>query len=305
MVLPTYVEHGQIALSDDEDVLRCYFSDISDSEPLSREREIELALRIQQGDMDARNELWEMDRNGVEKTVLVCARIEHNPQNNDYVADRVRAYPDRLVQFADVDCSWTETYHTPGAPERLQEAAEKYQLKGFTHYLKGDTEWFAADEGLKFFAKAAELKLIASLALGPVWQPALRELARHFPSVPFLCHHMAGARASEEPPQENLAQILRSAEVPNIYIKLSGFHYASQVSWDYPYSDTHHIVRKLYEHFGPERLCWGSDYPVVRFNMNYQHALEAFRTHCTFVPEAHKNMILGGNLARLLDQAGA
>ena len=57
MVLPTYVEHGQIALSDDEDVLRCYFSDISDSEPLSRDCEIELAERIQEGDMNARNEL--------------------------------------------------------------------------------------------------------------------------------------------------------------------------------------------------------------------------------------------------------
>jgi predicted TIM-barrel fold metal-dependent hydrolase len=248
--------------------------------------------------------LWEMDRNRVDKAVLVCARIEHNPGNNEYVARCIQQYPDRLVQFADVDCSWTDTYHTPGAAQRLGEAADKYHLKGFTHYLKGDTEWFASDEGLKFFAKAAELKLIASLALGPAWQPSLRELARHFPSVVFLCHHMAGARAGEAPPQANLQEILKSAEVPNIYIKLSGFHYASQVSWDYPYSDTLYIVRRLYEHFGPERLCWGSDYPVVRFNMTYQHALEAFRTHCTFVPEAHRAMILGENLAGLLEKAG-
>jgi predicted TIM-barrel fold metal-dependent hydrolase len=116
---------------------------------------------------------------------------------------------------------------------------------------------------------------------------------------------MAGANAREEAPHENLNEILRSAEVPNIYIKLSGFHYASHVSWAYPYSDTHYVVRKLYENFGAERLCWGSDYPVVRFNMTYQHALEAFRTHCTFVPDEHKQLILGENLGRLLDQAGA
>ena len=30
--------------------------------------------------------LWEMDRNGVNKAVLVCARIDHNPENNDYAA---------------------------------------------------------------------------------------------------------------------------------------------------------------------------------------------------------------------------
>jgi predicted TIM-barrel fold metal-dependent hydrolase len=248
--------------------------------------------------------LWEMDRNGVDKAVLVCARIEHNPHNNDYVAEQIRAYPDRLVQFADVDCSWSEEYHTPGAAERLKAAAAKYQLKGYTHYVKSDTEWFASEEGLAFFSATADLNLIASLALGPQWQPALRELARRFPSVPFLCHHMAGANAREEAPHPNLQEILRSAEVPNIYIKLSGFHYASHVSWDYPYSDTHHIVRQLYEHFGPQRLCWGSDYPVVRTNMTYQHALEAFRTHCTFVPDEHKRLILGQNLAGLLDQAG-
>ena len=68
--------------------------------------------------------LWEMDRNGVDQSVLVCARIEHNPDNNDYVAARVKEHPDRLVQFADVDCSWSATYHTPGGTERLAEAAD-------------------------------------------------------------------------------------------------------------------------------------------------------------------------------------
>jgi len=249
--------------------------------------------------------LWEMDRHGVDRAVLVCARIEHNPDNNDYVAACVAKHPDRLVQFADVDCSWTDTYHAPGGAARLQEAAGKYRLKGYTHYLKDDVEWFASEEGLKFFEKTAELSLVASLALGPRWQPALRQLARQFPSVTFLCHHMAGARAGEEAPQPHLQEILRSAEVPNICIKLSGFHYVSQVSWDYPCSDTFYVVRRLYEHYGPERLCWGSDYPVVRFNMTYQHALEAFRTHCTFVPEAHKEFMLGRNLERILAGAGA
>jgi predicted TIM-barrel fold metal-dependent hydrolase len=248
--------------------------------------------------------LWEMDRSGVDQAVLVCARIEHNPQNNDYVAQCVERYPDRLIQFADVDCSWTETYHTPDAAARLREAAARYRLKGFTHYLKSDLDWFDSLEGLEFFETAAELGLIASLALGPEWQPALRTLARTFPSVPFLCHHMAGARAGEGA-RPRLDEILRSAEVPNIYVKLSGFHYVSQVSWDYPYSDTLWIVRKLYEHYGPERLCWGSDYPVVRFHMTYQQSLEAFRTHCAFVPEADREAILGGNLQCLLAGAGA
>ena len=38
----------------------------------------------------AENLLWEMDRVGVDQSVLVCARIDHNPGNNDYVADVVQ-----------------------------------------------------------------------------------------------------------------------------------------------------------------------------------------------------------------------
>lgn len=247
--------------------------------------------------------LWEMDRHGVDRAVLVCARIEHNPDNNEYAAECVRRYPDRLVQFADVDCLWTDTYHRPGAAARLAEAAERYQLRGFTHYLKDDPDWFGSDEGLAFFAKAAELRLVASLALGPRWQPALRALASRFPEVTFLCHHLAGARAAEPLPRPDLAEILRSAAVPNICIKLSGLHYAAERGWDYPCSDAIHVVRLLYEQYGPERLCWGSDYPVVRLFMTYQHALEAFRTHCPFVPEPHRALILGGNLERILRRA--
>ncbi|NLV75283.1 MAG: amidohydrolase [Chloroflexi bacterium] len=245
--------------------------------------------------------LWEMDRWGVDQAVLVCAQIEHNLHNNDYVADAVKRYPNRLVQFADVDCQWSPTYHTPGAAARLAEAAEKYQLKGFTHYLKDDYDWFESAEGLAFFKTAAEYRLVASLALNPAWQPALRELAARFPEVPFVCHHMGLARVSQP---DTLKEVLRSAELPNIYIKLSGFHYASKTAWDYPQTDTHAQVRALYDAFGPQRLLWGSDYPVVRFFMTYQHALEAFRTHCRFIPPLDQALILGLNLQELLERAG-
>ena len=245
--------------------------------------------------------LWEMDRHEVDRAVLVCARIEHNPHNNDYVAECVKQYPDRLIQFADVDCSWMDTYHTPGAAERLEEAVVKYRLRGYTHYLSGDYDWFESEEGLRFFGRTAEMGLIASVTMSAAGHAHLRELARRFPSAIFLCHHMAGARASEAPPYANFQEVLKSAEVPNIYIKLSGFSYVSQVPWEYPYSDAMWMVRRLYECYGPARLCWASDYPVVLGYMTYQHALEVFRTHCTFVPDRDKELILGGNMSRLLE----
>ena len=219
--------------------------------------------------------LFEMDSNGVDRAVVVCARIDHNPDNNEYVAEAVRRHPDRLYQFADVDCHWTDTYQRPGAADRLAHAVRAYGLRGFTHYVAPDDDgaWYDSDEGTAFLRAAADLNQIVSVALPARLQPMLRRLAERFPSVPFLCHHMAGARLAAGPDSPAFEDILASAALPNVHVKLSGFHYVSPVAWNYPYPECRPIVQALYERFGPERLHWGSDYPVVRRAMTYQHSL--------------------------------
>lgn len=252
--------------------------------------------------------LFEMDAAGVDRAAVVCANIEHNPDDNDYVAECVRRFPDRLYQIADVDCSWSPTYHTPGAAGRLRDTADRYAIVGFTHYLRRDDDgsWFLSDEGIAFFRVAEERRLLASISCRSDQLAVISQVAARFPSVPFLIHHMGHPSAVEPPPHPRFQDILRASVEPNVYVKLSGFHYASPVAWDFPYSDCAWLVRGLYEHFGPHRLCWGSDYPVVRRAMTYRQALEAVRTHCPFIPEAHKALILGENLHRLItDRAPA
>lgn len=246
--------------------------------------------------------LDEMNLNGVDRAFLVCARIDHNPDNNAYGAAVAAAHPDRIVQCADLDSFWSDTYHTPGAADRLRAMAERWPLGGFTHYLRQDDDgsWLHSEEGLAVFAVAAEKGLIASIAGHPHQHPALREIASRFPEVPILCHHLAMIRADDPYPHAGLREVLASAAVENIHIKVSGYNYSSTVPWSFPYSDVLWIVRELYEHFGPHRLCWGSDYPVLRFTGTYRQALEMVRTQMPFIPERDKELILGGTLARLL-----
>ena len=250
--------------------------------------------------------IHEMDLRGVAQATIVSAQIERNPHNNAYVAEQVARFPTRLHQFADVDSSWSKTYHTAGAAHRLHDAAEAWPIKGFTHYLKfeDDAAWLYSEDGLAFFAAAASRLLIASIAAYPHHQKALRKVAQRFPMMPILCHHLGVVRADAKP-EDGLNEVLESAKLPNVFIKLSGFAYCAKVPWEYPYLDTHPVVRAIYESYGSQRLCWGSDYPVVRSFMTYQQSLEAFRTHCTFVPAAEKPAILGDNLARLLAQVGS
>lgn len=251
--------------------------------------------------------IFEMDQCGVDEAVLVAARIDHNPDNNDYVAEAVRRFPERLYEFADVDCMWTPTYHTPGAADRLAEAVRAYNLRGFTHYVDADDDgtWFFSADGQAFLSTAARLNQIVSIHLPVHLQPTLRRLAEQFPETPFVCHHMGYPVTEQGPDGAALQDIVVSASHSNIHIKLSGFHYAAPVGWEYPHSASRYMVRALYEHFGAERLHWGSDYPPVRWAMTYRQALEVIRTHCAeFIPPAAMERVLGGSMHDLLQRHG-
>ena len=171
-----------------------------------------------------------------------------------------------------------------------------YDLRGFTHYVDDadDGSWFLSADGQEFLTTAAGLNQIVSIHLPVQIQPVLRRLAEQFPDTPFLCHHMAYPVTDQGPEGEALKSILESAARTNIHVKLSGFHYAAPTGWDYPHSASRYIVRALYEAFGPERLHWGSDYPVVRWAMTYRQALEVIRTHCSdIIPPPDMERVLG------------
>ncbi len=246
--------------------------------------------------------LHEMDVNQVSQALVVSAQIEHNPGNNAYVAEQVARYPGRLHQVVDLDSVWSSTYRTAGADDRLAAMAERWSIKGFTHYLgrEDDGSWLTSSDGMALFRRAAELGVIASLSCYPHQQAAIRRVAEQFPSVPILCHHLGHPRSDEPLPRSGLKEILASSRCPNIYIKFSGFYYASITEWDYPFTDVHNLVKAEYEHFGPQRMLWGSDYPVVRSHMTYRQALEVLRTYCPFIADADKAWILGASLQQLL-----
>ncbi len=249
--------------------------------------------------------LFEMDTNGIDQALIVCAEIDHNPDNNGYVAEIVKRYPTRLYQVADVDSMWKPTYHTPGAADRLRRATQLWPLKGFTHYLRfeDDGSWLVSADGLAFFQAAADRKLLASLHCHPHQQKAIREVARRFPEMPILIHHLGHPHVDD---RDRLNEILASASCPNIYIKTSGFYYATkQGRWDYPYTDVLPIVRAIYERYGAQRMCWGSDYPVVRGFITYRQTLEVVRQHCSFISAEEIEWILGRTLAQLLSRTTA
>jgi L-fuconolactonase len=129
----------------------------------------------------------------------------------------------------------------------------------------------------------------------------LRALARRHPNVPILCQTLGGVRAEEGPESPGLAEVLASAGVPSIYIKVAGFHYASARGWDYPWTDAIAVLARIFEAFGAERLCFGSDFPASTRFCTFRQTLAAVREHCSFFAPDDLAMVLGGTLGSLLE----
>ena len=120
--------------------------------------------------------LNKLTQNNVDLATIVCAEIFNNFDNNLYIYNEIKNYPNKFLQLVDIDSMWSETYHTSGATKRLESAIKKYNMLGFTHYMakEDDGSWLNSSEGIDFFRLASDNKLIASLAIAPHHQKELR-----------------------------------------------------------------------------------------------------------------------------------
>ena len=169
------------------------------------------------------------------------------------------------------------------------------------HYL-GDCNdgWLLSDDADALFGLAAERRFMVSLGAGPDWHADLSVLARRHPSVPVLCQSLAGVRAAEGPDSAGLRQVLASAAISNIYVKVAGFHYSAELNWDYPWADAVAVLARIFDAYGPGRLCWGSDFPASKRYCTFRQSLEVVRSHCQFLTGDDLGSVLGDTLRGIL-----
>ncbi|MDR1825558.1 MAG: amidohydrolase [Bifidobacteriaceae bacterium] len=225
-----------------------------------------------------------------------------------YVEENSRGQEDRFYILPCVESFFApDTYRIGRAPERLTEELEHFRPKGFNHYEAPwhNGSWFLSDEGLAYFKVAAEWNQIVSIHVEHHHLPSLRKVAEMFPNTPFLLHHMGFPTNADNGETISTAEVLACAELPNMHVKVFGFDIGSARPWDYPYPKLLKVLADYVPAFGPERLHWGSNFPICASAMTYRQSLEGVREHWPeSVDEAAAALIMGEFLMTLLEAAG-
>jgi L-fuconolactonase len=232
---------------------------------------------------------------GVAQVVQITPSVAG--EDNRYALEGPQRYPDRVAAvFGRLNPS------TEGAETRLRELASNPAFAGLRFTMFGEREFgWVADGSLdRLLDASAQLGLCVA-----IFFPQPRELARlvdHHRDCTILVDHMAiDHRFVHRDPSSDAfadwADVLALVKFPNVYVKVSSFPELSRRP--FPFDDMLPRVRAVYETFGPDRLIWGSDYPVSKARACYEESVRFF-SELAFIPEADKAKIMGGNLLELV-----
>ncbi|WP_210592117.1 amidohydrolase [Streptomyces sp. GESEQ-35] len=196
---------------------------------------------------------------------------------------------------------WTDLTSLAVADElaRLRELPGGGYLKGIRHQVQGepDPEWLLRPEVRRGLAAVADAGLVYDLIVLPQQLPACAKAAADHPGLTFVLDHL-GKPPIASGEREPWASAVRTlAALPNTVCKLSGMvTEADPSSWTVdglrPYADT------VLDAFGPDRLMFGSDWPVCTLAATYGEVLATARQ---LTDAADRSRILEGTATRVYD----
>lgn len=158
--------------------------------------------------------------------------------------------------------------------------------------VRRDARWLAGPEHAAGIAAVAEHGLVFEALLLPHHLSALAEIAQRHPDMPIIVNHAA------KPMSEAMtgwdADIAAFATLRNVSCKLSGL---TAQSGD-PNINLR-IASRLIEVFGPGRLIWGSDHPVLLETCDYDSWLALTDRMLSDLDPSARAGVEGGNAARI------
>ncbi|MFI9567183.1 amidohydrolase family protein [Streptomyces rishiriensis] len=210
---------------------------------------------------------------GVERTVLVQT-VTVAEETPEFLA---------LAEAHDLIAGvvgWTDLTRPDVADElaRLRELPGGRFLKGIRHQVQGEPNprWLLRADVLRGLAAVADAGLVYDLVVLPHQLPACAAAAASLPGLTFVLDHLGKPPVASGVLRPWASDVRALAALPNTVCKLSGMvTEAGPGPWSAdglrPYADV------VLQAFGPDRLMFGSDWPVCTPAASYAQVLDVAR----------------------------
>lgn len=134
----------------------------------------------------------------------------------------------------------------------------------------------------------------------------LLEFAERHPALRIVIDHAAKpdiARRAFEPWAHDLARLARCRREAPLRCKLSGLVTEAGAGWQL--DDLRPVVQHLLAEFGPSRLLWGSDWPVLNLAADYARWVDTSEALLSGLTPVERDAVFGANAVDFYRLAGA
>jgi L-fucono-1,5-lactonase len=191
---------------------------------------------------------------------------------------------------------WTDLT-AAGVADRLAELAAP-ELVGIRHLVQDepDPSWLTRRQVQAGLAAVGAAGLAYDLLVTPAQLPAAIETVRRQPEVRFVLDHGAKPpiRDAVLEPWSRLVADLAAA--PNVAVKLSGL-VTEAPALPGP-DDLRPYCERLLSAFGPDRVMFGSDWPVCLLACDYDRTIELAESACAGLSDAERANVFGRTAVR-------
>ncbi len=255
----------------------------------------------------------EMDYAGVDSALL--HRTPYLGVGNEFIADCVWRFPDRLMGLAHVE-EWLVESDPDEAISKVEQAIGEQGLSGF-HFLPPQLNLYGQrgpwdGPGFRpFWDAVADLNVPVFFSLkgreDPVRDSYLQELKtlvrwmERYPEVTVVKTHGPQWPLFIEGDGISLPrEVWEPFDNPNLYLQLL-FPIGLGRMWDFPMPQVIPTIKECVERIGVHRLMWGTDMPMVTRFWTYRQNIDLIDRYCDFLAPEDRDALIGGTVARLLE----
>jgi L-fuconolactonase len=178
--------------------------------------------------------------------------------------------------------------------EHLIEFTGEPKFAGVRHVIQDekDADFMLKKEFMRGIAYLQDYGLTYDLLIYPKHLKSACQLVQKFPDLKFVVDHIAKPNIKDKSMEPWAADIKQLAMYDNVYCKLSGL--VTEADWGaWKQSDFTPYLDIVMEAFGPDRLMFGSDWPVCLVAGDYRSVVQLIRDYTKQCSESEQAKIMG------------